>query len=181
MAGAGGDPPDPPLIHSLAGELVGAAEKGIGRAADGEVFRGRESAQLLALGQRQHQRLFGIDMLAGFEDPLGNREMRIGDGQVDDDVDLRIGQKFVDRLGAHAIFLRAQRRGLRVDIRAGADLDAPEEGGELEIGHGDMAASDDADAEILGHGGSSCQKVLMEAMERVASRDRSLGLSCSTT
>jgi len=53
--------------------------------------------------------------------------MRIRDRQVDDDVDLVIGEKLFDRLRDNAIFLGAKLCGLHVDIGAGQHLQPLEE------------------------------------------------------
>jgi hypothetical protein len=77
--------------------------------------------------------------------------MRVRDGQVDDHVDLVIGEKLVDRLCLHAVFLGAGLSGLHVDIGAGQNLQTLEERGQRKVGGGDIAASNDADTKFLGH------------------------------
>ncbi|MCY1244907.1 hypothetical protein D9M72_580070 [compost metagenome] len=129
-----------------------AAEEGIRRAADGKALGLRDRPELLALLQRKHQWLLGIDVLAGFEDRLRDRVVRVRDRQVDDDIDIRIGQQPLDALGFYAVF-RCPRLGrCLVDVGAGDNLDALKQWGEPEVCGGDVAASDDADAKFLGHG-----------------------------
>lgn len=129
-----------------------AAEEGVRRAADGKALRLGDRPQLLALLQGEHQRLFRIDVFAGFEDCLGDRIVRVRNGQVDDDVDIGIGEQRLDALSFNAVFGRPRLGCRRVDVGAGDNLDAPEKRGKLEVGGGDVAASDDADAKFLGHG-----------------------------
>jgi hypothetical protein len=97
IAGARRDAADATFIDIFAGKLMRAAEEGIRCATDRQALRLGDAAKLFALLKRQNQRLFRIDVLAGFEDRLRNREMRIRDGEVDDDVVLVIGEKLVDR------------------------------------------------------------------------------------
>ena len=77
--------------------------------------------------------------------------MRIRDRQVDDDVDLWIGEKLIDGLGLDAIFGGPGLRRSRIDVGAGDNLQAAKQRRQREVGGGDIAASDDADAEFLGH------------------------------
>ena len=71
-----------------------------------------------------------------------------------DHVQFVIGEQILDRLRLHAVFLRPQFRGAAVEIGAGEHPDALEQRRQRQVGDGDIAASDDADAEFLGHGGS---------------------------
>src|SRR5262249_49757628 len=54
----------------------------------------------------------------------------------------------------------------RVDIRAGEHLDALEQRGKLEVGGGNVAASDDADAEVLGGHGAVFLSVGLDRSDR---------------
>ena len=136
VAGSGGDAADLALVDIIARQLMSAAEERVGSAADLEIAGRGDPAQLLALFQGQDQRLFGIDVFAGFQDHLGDRKMRIRDRQVDDDIDVRIGQQRLDRLCLDAKFGRADFGSRRVDVGAGDNLDALEERREREIGGG---------------------------------------------
>ncbi len=92
-----------------------------------KILRLGDAPQLLALLQREHERLFRIDVLAGFEDRLRNGEMRIRDRQVDDDIDLVIGKKLVDGLRLDAVLFRASLGGLHVEVGASQNLEPLEE------------------------------------------------------
>ncbi|MEZ4583186.1 MAG: hypothetical protein R3A10_16385 [Caldilineaceae bacterium] len=71
--------------------------------------------------------------------------MGAGDGQVDDDVDARIGQQLVHAEGAHAVGLRFGRGARRVNVRARRDVENGEFAGCFEVDVADVAAPDDAD------------------------------------
>ncbi len=131
--------------------LVRAAEERVGRAADAQPLRLGQRLQRQPVLERQDQRLFGIDVLAGLERGLADREMRVGDRQVDDEVDFRVREQLLDGLGADAVFLRAGFGRRRIDVGAGPHLEAAEQRREAEIGGRDIAASDDADADRV-HG-----------------------------
>ena len=79
-----------------------------------ERVRGGPHAQALRLGQlqkflplraRQGQRLLGVDVLAGPQGVPADRKVRGGDGQVDDDLDLRVAQQLFHRHRPDAVFL----------------------------------------------------------------------------
>ena len=118
-------------------------------------------------------------MLARLHRCHRNLEVRVGHREVDDDVDLR---RLPAALSPHR--LDAVFRGLalrpagHVEIGAGRDLHAAEQRRQFEVGRGDVAAADDADAAVS----CSCSfpsNFFAAAMERVAKRSSSLGLSCS--
>ena len=152
--------PTPPSSMYLAGLLVRAAEERVRRAADGEALRLGDAGEILALLQGQHQRLFRIGMLAGFENAFGDGIMRIRDGEVDDHVDLVIGEKLVDGLGADIVFRSPCLGRFRIEVGAGAHFQPLEQRRKAEIGGGDIAASDDADSECLGHGMALLSRIL---------------------
>ena len=91
-------------------------------------------------------------MAARFEGALGHLVVSVVDGQVDDDVDLVVGEQVVERgVGPAAVGGRERHGALGIEIRGG---DQPDLGvGErvLRVAAGDIAGPDDADAK-WGHG-----------------------------
>src|SRR5690606_18862519 len=88
-------------------------------------------------------------------------------------------EQFVGRLRLDAEFLGPLLGGSRQDIGNGAHFEPLEQGREAQIGARDIAGTHDADAKGLGH--LSYFHFLAAAMERVAKRTASEGLSCSAT
>jgi hypothetical protein len=76
----------------------------------------------------------------------------LGNRQVDDHVDGRIGQHRIDVLGWHAELFTARGGRSHVDVGAGDDLEVLVERDEAEIGFGDVSAADDANAVFFCHG-----------------------------
>ena len=151
VAGATGDPAELAAVDQLARQLMRAAE---------ECVRCRTDAQPLLLGpflevepflDRQHERLFRIDVLAGLQHRLRHFIMHGRNGEVDDDVDLVVLEKVVGRLGAELELLRPHLRRIHVDIRAGAHLDAAKQRRQREIRLRDVAAADNAYAKFVCH------------------------------
>ena len=140
-----------PSSIELAGVLVGAAEEGVGGGADAEVLAVGEGLELQALLDGEDEGLLRVDVLAGLERGGGHAVVGLGDGQVDDDVDGVVGEEGVDGLGLDVELLGPLLGGGEDDVGAGADLEAAEERGELEVGGRDVAAADDPDAELVSH------------------------------
>ena len=165
---------------TLAGKLVGAAEKGVGRGADAQLLPLRAFLQVQPFLHRKHEGLFRIDVLARIERLPRHLVVNGRNGEVDDDVDRIVPEQFLHGFGAEPELLGAGAGRVHVDVRAGAHLDAPEQRGEREIGGRDVAAADHADAECLCHGRCP-QKFFADAIDRRAKRSMSFGLSCSIT
>src|SRR5690606_22129251 len=102
----------------------------------------------------------GEDVLAGRKGGERHIEMRGRDGEVEDEVDLVIGQQGVDGEGAEAELARASFCDLVHDIGAGREPHAAEEGRIAQIGPGDVAAADDPYPQILHPESSSRAAVL---------------------
>ncbi len=90
------------LVDQLAGQLMGAAQEGIGRRADPQAFPFGALLQVQPFLDRQHEGLFRIDVLAGVEDLPGDPIVNGRHRQVDDDVDIIGLEQAVDGLGADA-------------------------------------------------------------------------------
>ena len=59
--------------------------------------RRREVDELARLARAERQRLLAVDVLAGLEGALRDLVVSVMDGQVDDDVDLVVGEQVVER------------------------------------------------------------------------------------
>ena len=94
--------PKRPASISRACLLMGTAEEGIGRDADGKAPFVRRALERRALVEIDDDRLFAIDVLAGAHGVHIHREMRRGRRHVEDDVDLVVGEERIDRLRADA-------------------------------------------------------------------------------
>ncbi len=133
-----------PSSSSSRGELVAAAEEGVGRAAEPPAGRRGLRGELARLGERHAERLFRIDVLAGGKRraaDLGVRERR---RQVDHELDRIVRQQRVRRHRADAVLLRLRLGQRRIEIGAGDDLDRREVAGARQVGVADVAAADDA-------------------------------------
>ena len=105
--------------------------------------------------------------------------MSVGNGEVHDDADVVARQQRID---GHRLY--AELRALRVrhfgpQVGAGAQLHARRRREVGEVDSGNVAAADEADADIL-HGRSPHQAAIA-ARERRAKLSKSAGLSCSST
>jgi len=133
---------------------VPAAEEGVRRAANAQIFLGGEIHHLARLGDIDAERLFRVDMLAGVQ----NREADISMGQrhrqVDDDFDVIAFQHLVDPHAGNAEFFCALlgRRRPHIGDRAQFDIRKLLHG--RQVGLADDAAADDADADFS-HGDSA--------------------------
>ena len=141
-----GDLANRALVQNGAGLLMRATQKGIWCAADRQALGLGQITQGRALFQRQHQRLFGIGVLARFQNALGDGVMRVRDRQVDHDVQRGVGKQVIHALRFDVELCRAGLGGVHVDIRHSADFQPFEQGGEFQIRGRDIAAADDTDA-----------------------------------
>ena len=130
------------------GRLLRLPEKGRRRAAEPQPARRRERDQLLCLARAERHRLLAVHVTPRLEGALRHLVMGVVDGQVDDDVDRRIGQQLIERAVDGAAVLGAERRSLRriqVRRRCQPDLRMREDVGG--VGTRDVAGADDAEAE----------------------------------
>jgi hypothetical protein len=89
---------------------------------------------------------------ARLERPFRDLVVGVVDGQVDDDVDLVIGEQVVERgVRPAAVFCRERGRALRIEVCRGYQPDLRMGEGILGVSTGDIAGPDDADTE-RGHG-----------------------------
>ena len=140
---------DGAFVDELAAGLMSAAEKGVGRAADPHAAGGCRLDQLARLGDGDAERLLGMDMLAGGDRLQPDLDMRLRDGQVDDDLDGRVGEKIGDAFGGEAELGGARLGDRLIHVGEGAHLQDGKDARCLEIGRADIAAADDADADRI--------------------------------
>ena len=93
------------------------AEDGVRRAADAEALRRRQLEHRSCLGGRQGEGLLPVDVLARLEGPERDLGVRGRDGQVEDDVDLGVGQQLVDARRPHALFGGDGSGAVEVEVR----------------------------------------------------------------
>ena len=88
---------DRAFVDQLAAGLVRAAEERVGRAADAQAaLLAPPAMSLRASATVDAERLFGMHVLAGCERLKADLDMGRRHGEVDDDLDRRVGQQFVD-------------------------------------------------------------------------------------
>ena len=85
-------PADQPLVDALARGLVGAAKKRVGRAADAQALGFGGVDKLPRLGDGDAERLLRMDVLAGGDRLEADLDMRLRDGEVENDLDRRIAR-----------------------------------------------------------------------------------------
>ena len=111
-----GRPISPSSTHWRA-RLVRAAEERVGRAADAQAPRRGRVDQTARLGERDAERLFRMDVLAGRDRLQADLDMRLRHREVEDDLDRRVGENRVDRARGKAEFGRARLRRRGIDVR----------------------------------------------------------------
>ena len=138
---------EPPLVDQAAACLVPAAEEGVRRAADAQPLVARPGEQPLSVLEFHAERLLGIDVLAGVEGLKPDFDMSPGNCQVDHHFYLGIGKQGVDTGGRQAEFVGARLCGLGHQVRDASDVKDREHLRGGQIGRGNVAAADDADAD----------------------------------
>ncbi len=152
---------DPAVVDQFAAGLNPSAQKSVGRAPE---------EHPLGLGRRQRadavfaghgQRFFAINMLARLDGRQVDLRVGLGDGEVQDDLDGRVAQQFLDRAGpGDAELLGFGPGAAQVEIRAGGDLQDLEGFAVLKVIGADIAAADDADFDWGFQGGFSFSGML---------------------
>ena len=125
---AGDRPADRALVEQLAGELMAAAEEGVGGAAEAPAGRLGLRRQLARLGERHAERLLRIDVLAGGERGAADLGVRQRRRQVDRRA--RSRRRRAAASGASALtpipLAPASAASAGVEVGAGDDLDRRE-------------------------------------------------------
>src|SRR5215208_4015964 len=135
-----------PFVHDLAARLEATAEESVGGAADPEVSLSGHLEHPPPILQIHGERLLGVDVLASLQGRQRDLRVDYGDGQVEGDLDLFVGQQFLRCTGLrHTVGFRLGFRPRGHEIRTGNDLDVVERGPVLQIDTTDLAAPDDAD------------------------------------
>ena len=124
---ASGSPIAPSSI-SAARRLVRPGQEDVGRAAEPQAAPLGLGHELGGLGDRQVERLLGVDVLAGGERLADDGAVHARRRQVEHDVDRRVGQQLVDRRGREPVLLGQRARRARVDVGAGDDPNASKAG-----------------------------------------------------
>ena len=149
-------PADQPVVDGAARGLVGAAEKGVGRRAEPQALGRRGFDQPARLGDRDAERLFRVDVLAGGDRLEADLDMGVRNREVEDDLDRRIGEQRVDRTRRNPELRRARFRRLRVGVGERDEIEDRELSRRSQIGGADVSATDDADSDRLHHDSPSC-------------------------
>ena len=97
----------------------------------------------------RRQRLLAVDVLAGFKRGERYFGVRLGNGQVEDDVDIVALQKIGDADGNDAMTVGLTLGGLGVDVGAGDDVNVAKELRVDEVDFGDVAAADDPTPRLM--------------------------------
>ena len=119
------------------------AQKGIGRAAHTQVFRGRGVQDGLAVGAGGRQRFFAVDRLIGCQRRQGDFRMGRGHSQVDHHIDLRVSQQLCDAASfGYPKFCGLGPGSRHIDVGAGCDAHIAEQLWRFEVGGTDSATSD---------------------------------------
>ena len=101
------------------------------------------------LGDRDAERLFRMDVLARGDRLEAHLDMRLRHGEVENDLDRRIGENRLDRARRNPEFGRARLGRLGIGVGERDDVEDRELFGGVQIGGADVAAADDADADRL--------------------------------
>jgi hypothetical protein len=115
----GNRPADQTVVDRYARRLDAGAEERIGSAPDAQPAGSRGVQHLPALVPIHPERLLGEGVLSRRKRLQRDRRVGLRDGQVEHDIDVRIGDQLVDGKHArHAELLRARACPIRVEIRA---------------------------------------------------------------
>ena len=160
-----------PIAPSSRSRLAQAAcrsKERIGRRAEREMASRRFDDERPASLRRRGERLFGEHVLAGRQSRHRDVEMRVRHRQVEHDVDVARPEQGFHREGAKTVFRGPRGRQRGCEVGTGPQFDAAEQRRVSHVGHRDVAAADDADAE-LAHGAVS-SPARSGAVQRFASR-----------
>ena len=84
-------------------------------------------------------------MLARLQRRLGDSKVRFRNGEVDDDLNLRVGQERVHGERTTAVFLCGSSGACEIEVRAGGNRESREDFGGVEVGSGDRSTANDAE------------------------------------
>src|SRR5918995_5464215 len=135
-----------PLVHDLAAGLEAATQEGVRGTADPEVSLGGHFQHPTPVLQAHCERLLGVYVLAGLQGRQRDLGVDQRDCQVEDDLDLFVGQQLLRAASlGHAVRLRLGFGALEQEVRTGDDLHVVERGPVLQIDAADLAAPDYSD------------------------------------
>jgi len=133
------------------------AQKGIRRAAREHAARACGVNHLLRFDAIHAEGFFRIGVLPRLDGSERNGNVRLRDGEVEDDLDCIVADQLIHLEHArNVVFLRLLLRSVGVEVGAGDDVEDGEVFGVLEVGAADGAATNDADSNSFGHGVILC-------------------------
>ena len=137
---------DEALVQQLAHRLEAAAEEGVGRGADVEALLLRDLEHRLRVVEVDRERLLVVDGLAGLQRHHADLGVGGGDGEVHDELDVRVGHQLLDGEGLDAELVGAGLGAVGEHVGDADDGGVVEGGAEvLAVDLGDDAGADDAD------------------------------------
>ena len=142
---------DRAVVDQLAAGLQPAAQEGVGRAADAQPFLPRQSQGGGAVRPPRGERLLGVDMFPSGQAPTAHLGVDGRDGQVDHQVNVRIGQQLVHCRGADAVLGCLGLGAANVQVGA-RDQSQPRQFAAVgQVDPADVAAADDTDPSYACH------------------------------
>jgi hypothetical protein len=125
---------DRPGVDQLAHGLVSGTEEGVRCSADQQPLSVREVQHASGFGAAHGERLLVVNRLACLQCRQRNHTVGLGRGQVEHDLDRRVGQQLLDGQHAgHAELDCLCLGGLAAQVGASHDLDGVEKPGILQI------------------------------------------------
>lgn len=121
-----------------------AALEGVRRTADAQADLVRGVQQSAGLGADDGERLFAMHMFAGGERGQADGHVGLGGGEIQHDVDFRIGQQRIHAGGLQSEFRRTSLGTREVGIGKQLDAELREEWGGAQVGRADITAPDQA-------------------------------------
>ena len=141
------------VVEQLAAGLDAAAHKRVGRDADEQPLFTAERKKLSRVLAVDRHRLLAVRVLSGFQRLNGDAVMLLRRRQVDDDLDLRIGEHVVHRLVNHRDIPVGGGLGAALGDQVADALDRDDRMKELrkvfQINRADIAVSDNADSDFF--------------------------------
>ena len=162
---------DEPVVDRLARGLHARPQDGVRGAPDEHPGGPGRVEQLDRLDRRGGERLLAVQVLAGRDHALADLGVRRRDGEVEDDVDLVVGEQLVDAERPHPGPRRRDRlRPGRVPVGDGDQLHRAHPGERVEVLPDDGAAADDADPHRLAHSSPRSTRVRTFGSSRTSTR-----------
>ena len=139
---------DPSIVHHFPCGLESGSEKGVRCAAHKQPLFPGKVDHFFGILQMDRQRFFAMHVLAGIERCKADLSMDRRDGEIDDQIHVGIRQQLIHRLGHAAVFCGLGLGGFWVEIGAGDHFKDLEKFSPVEVGLGNVSATDNADADF---------------------------------